>query len=108
MLLVDADTHSIEQIREALMCLRGEGGEVRAKLFGPPGRAENKKWARFLREPNITFRPVLRPDRRSDRSSEPNDEAISAAMQVLSTSRAVDRIALLTSDAGFVGTILKL
>lgn len=79
-LLVDADTHCIEDIKHVLSRLRDEGGAVETRLFGPPARVTNKKWSQLLQEPDITFRPVLRSE---NPSKEPNDEAIVSAMQRL-------------------------
>ena len=54
-LLVDADAHSIDEIKEAIQLLEKQRGPVRARVFAPPGRSQNKKWARFLKEPGVSF-----------------------------------------------------
>ena len=104
-LLVDADRGSIELFKHATSRLKNMGGHVRTHVFAAPRRTENKKWREFLEEPGITFRPVPRS---KDHSREPNDEAMEAAMQELSTRRRVHRIALLTRDTGFISIMLKL
>ena len=104
-LLVDADNHSIEQIREAMKVLRDDGQEVRTTVFAPPGRVENKKWGKFLQEPGIAFEPVLR---RVDIHSEPNDKAIQAAMRAFATRDKVVCIALVTRDKDFVDLMVEL
>ena len=104
-LLVDADVGSIELFQQAISHLKDMGGTVRTQVFAEPRRTENKKWREFLEEPGITFRAV---PRLKDHSREPNDEAIEAAMQNISTRRGVHRIALLTGDADFVDVMMKL
>ncbi|CAK9010808.1 Putative sulfite oxidase [Durusdinium trenchii] len=97
-LLVDADSHSIEEVRQAIHCLEDQGRNVRTAVFAAPGRADKKTWAVFLRNPAVRFRGIQRT---LDGSGEANDEAISLEMQKLSQRRDVGCIALLTSDSGF-------
>ena len=98
-LLVDGDVHSIEDIREAIRCLKEHCKQkVQTKIFTEPERCQNKKWRKFMREGGISFQPVNRRER--SLSAEPNDEAIMNAMQTLQN----DSIALLTSDDDFIGT----
>eukprot|EP00438_Fugacium_kawagutii_P006774 Skav201399 [mRNA] locus=scaffold296:351397:352938:+ [translate_table: standard] len=105
-LLVDGDTHSIEDIISAIKCLEANGGQrVRTTLFAEPERGQNKKWGGFMRDHGISFRPVHR--RTSKLGSEPNDKAIIKTMRNLSKSRKV-RIAILTQDLGFVEVLLDL
>ena len=105
-LLVDADQHSIEMIREAISCLKSQGRQVHTKVFAPPGRTRSKKWQQFMKDPKIKFQPVARS---ADHSAEANDEAISLAMRELSTqSTRVGCIALLTGDIGFLDTMMEL
>ena len=104
-LLVDADQHSIETVREAISCLKSQGRQVHTKVFAAPGRTQNNKWRQFMKDPKITFQPVARSD---DHSAEANDEAISLAMRELSTQKRVECIALLSSDTGFLDTIMEL
>lgn len=103
-LLVDADVHSIQLIRQAIKLLKDEGRQVQTTLFAPPGRVKNKKWGTFMQEPRIKFEPVPR----LDGESEANDEAIQRAVRFLATRAHVACVALLTSDAGFVDTIVEL
>jgi hypothetical protein len=104
-LLVDGDIHSIEQIREAIHFLKAERHKVETTLFAAPRRVENNKWCRFMQEPDVMFEPVLRSD---DESSEPNDEAIQIAIQECTVRDDVACIALMTSDTGFIDTLVQL
>ena len=104
-LLVDADNHSIEQIRQAMSLLKDEGQEVAATIFAPPRRMENKQWRAFLQENEISFEPVMR---RVDIHSEPNDEAVQRALRSLSTRDDVACIALLTRDTDFIDVVVEL
>ncbi|CAK9066054.1 unnamed protein product [Durusdinium trenchii] len=104
-LLVDADIHSIEDIMQAISCLKEKGGRVHTQLFLPPERSKNKKWSQLVDDPDITFTPVPRS---SNPSSEPNDEAILSTMLKLSTCPDVECIGLLTSDVGYRDKILQL
>ena len=102
-LLVDADIHGIELIKQGISCLR-KMGEVQTEIFAPPERLENKQWAAFLQEPGITLRPVPRSTKRMH---EPNDRAIISSMRKLANGSA-PRIALLTSDGGFASAFVDL
>ena len=57
---MDADVHGINEIKEAIQLLRNEGEVVRTRVFAPPGRRKNKKWACFLKQPDVHFHPVPR------------------------------------------------
>lgn len=104
-LLVDADQHGIEVIRQGISCLEKEGYEVHTLLFAPPRRESNRKWKRFISEPGVTFCAVPRA---TTYSTEPNDEAIVSAMMRFShRMHGTGRLALLTSDAGFVGPVAE-
>lgn len=106
-LLVDADQSSIEDIRQAIRRLKVEGpGKIRTTIFAAPGRIENKKWCRFLREPGIKLQPVPRAS--STATAEPNDDAIVSAMRKLAKVEQVHHIALLTADKDFKSTCLDL
>ena len=104
-LLVDADVHGIDLIRQAIRLLEQRGHKVRTEVFAPPQRAHNKEWARFLQQDGITLQPVLRS---SNHLREPNDGAILSAMYDLSASGSTQNIALLTSDAGFASAFIDL
>lgn len=104
-LLVDADIHSIEQIRQGMNLLKDEGQQVHMTLFAPPGRVENKQWREFMTQPDITFEPVQRSH---NVRSEPNDEAIGRAMRRLSARDDVACIGLLTADNGFIDIMVEL
>ena len=104
-LLVDADSHGIELLRDANSLLKRNSQEVHTTVFAPPGRTDNKRWAEFLQEPGISFQPVSRSRRHS---REPNDEAIVKAMYQLSRRSDIDCIALLTHDAGYIDTLTQL
>lgn len=87
-LLVDADVHSREQIRQGMALLQDEGRQIHATLFAAPRRVENKEWHLFMNEPNMSFEP------RSDLLSEPNDSAIERAMRRFSATDDVDCVGL--------------
>ena len=104
-LLVDADVHGIEVIRQGISCLEKEGYEVHTLLFAPPRRESNRNWKRFISEPGVIFCAVPRA---TTYSTEPNDEAIVSAMMRFShRMHGAGRLALLTSDAGFVGPVAE-
>lgn len=104
-LLVDADVHGIEVIRQGISCLEKEGYEVHTLLFAPPRRESNRNWKRFISEPGVTFCAVPRA---TTYSTEPNEEAIVSAMMRFSPRmHGAGRLALLTSDAGFVGSVAE-
>lgn len=107
-LLVDADVHSVEEIRQAISRLKDEGGLVRTKIFAEPARQDNKKWGRLIKEQGVAFCPVHRATI-VDHAKQPNDEAITLAMQELSgqSHSCHDGVALLTSDLGFLVAVLK-
>ena len=105
-LLVDADLHSVDEIRQAISRLEDEAGVVQTKIFAAPARKDNKKWGRLMQETGITFCPVKRSTE-VNHAKEPNDEAMTSAIQELVGDSSVNRIALLTSDLGFTDTILK-
>ncbi|CAK9030622.1 Putative sulfite oxidase [Durusdinium trenchii] len=101
-LLVDADQFSIEMIQEAIRLLGGHG-QVTTFIFAEPGRRRNAHWAALLRQRGIRFCAVPRggsPHR------EPNDEALVEALHGLA--RNTEDIALLTSDCGFLPTLLAI
>lgn len=104
-LLVDADSHSIDQIRQAISLLNERDSQVRTTLFAPPRRVENKRWSDFVKEPGVVFEPVLRS---LDHTAEPNDETIEKTMRTLAAREDVRCIALLTSDNGFVDLVGEL
>eukprot|EP00438_Fugacium_kawagutii_P003678 Skav224248 [mRNA] locus=scaffold939:1520066:1521858:- [translate_table: standard] len=105
-LLVDADSHSVERIKQAMSLLKDEGHEVETTVFASPRIIENKKWCRLMKAPDITFRPVSRSN---DSLLEPNDEAIRKTMKTISARpHATACIALLTQDTGFIDTMVQL
>lgn len=105
-LLIDAGMHSIEQMKQAMSLLKNEGHEVQTDLFAPPQMADNKRWRQLMQEPNVTFRPVFRSQ---DSLSEPNDDAIRKEIGPISSQpNGVACIALLTSDTGFIDTMVSL
>ena len=104
-LLVDGDSFSIGDIKRAIYLLKQQGRQVQTKVFTWPRRTDNKKWAQFLKEPNISFQPVPRS---AGRSHEPTDQAIISAMSQVSSRRDVGCIALLTSDGDFISTMIDL
>ena len=61
-LLVDADAHGIDEIKEAIQLLEKQGGPVRARVFAPPGRSQNKRWAELFKMPGISFHAASRPN----------------------------------------------
>eukprot|EP00434_Breviolum_minutum_P010339 symbB.v1.2.009122.t2/scaffold552.1/size189238/1 len=104
-LLVDGDTHSIDQIRQAISLLNERDSQVRTTLFAPPRRVENKRWSEFMKEPGIVFEPVLRS---LDHTVEANDEAIEKTMRAFAAREDVRCLALLTSDNGFADLVEEL
>ena len=98
-LLVDGDTHSVEDIEDAIQQLEKTGTRVHTTVFAEPGRDKNKNWKLFFQRQAVTFRPV---DRNSSRDGEANDGAISSA---LSTCNDDQSLALLTSDYDFVDSV---
>ena len=104
-LLVDADIHGIDQIRQAISILNERDSQVRTTLFAPPRRVENKRWSEFVKEPGVVFEPVLRS---LDHTAEPNDEAIEKTMRACVTREDVRYIALLTSDNDFADLMVEL
>ena len=104
-LLVDADIHGIDEIRQAINLLNEKDSQVRTTLFAPPRRVENKRWSEFVKEPGVVYEPVRRS---LDHSTEPNDEAIEKAMRAFVTREDVRCIALLTSDTDFADLMVEL
>ncbi|CAE7359322.1 unnamed protein product [Symbiodinium natans] len=100
--LVDADTHSILDIKSAISILQQEGGAVETKVFAEPARDENKMWRQFFRESDISFRPVPRG---KGTRGEANDSAIVREVKRLSKKTPRRCIALMTQDTGFSETI---
>ena len=96
--LVDADIHSIHEIRSAIRTLREEGEVVKTKLFAAPGRAENSRWREFFEEPGISFQPVPRG---AGARGEANDDEIVREISKVSSSQPRRRIALMTQDTDF-------
>ncbi|CAE7762281.1 unnamed protein product [Symbiodinium sp. CCMP2456] len=103
-LLVDADTHSIDEIRAGIDLLKLEKEVVRTTVFAAPGFARNKKWQRLFRETNVSFHPVPRSSMHRD---EANDDAIIARVRKMCNSKAVVCIALLVSDKDYAGVMQK-
>ena len=102
-LLVDADTHSIDEIRSGIELLRLEMGTVHTTIFAAPGLSQNTKWQKLFQEAGVSFRPVPRS---SIHSGEPNDDAIMASIRQLCRSSAVTCLALLVSDSDYA-TVLQ-
>ncbi|CAE7290541.1 unnamed protein product, partial [Symbiodinium microadriaticum] len=101
-LLVDADTHSIDEIRAGIALLKLEKEVVHTTVFAAPGFARNKKWQRFFRETKVSFRPVRRSSILRD---EANDDAIIARVRKMCNSKAAVCIALLVSDKDYAGAM---
>ena len=97
MLLVDADSHSVEEIRKGVAVLTQKYGDVKTSVFAAPRRLENSKWKQFLQEPGMEFRPVPR----RHLVGEANDQEIFDEMQCLAESNSTKCIALLVSDKDF-------
>lgn len=104
-LLVDADIHSIESIKQGMNLLKVKGRPVQATLFAAPGRIENKQWSQFMTEPGIKFQPVVRSH---DDFSEPNDDAIPRSISTLSGRDDIACIAMLTADTDFIEIMVDL
>ena len=102
-LLVDADQHSIQEIRagiDLLRCTEADYKSVRTTIFAAPRRRENKTWQNFFDEPDIHFRPV---NRRRTWDGEANDDAIIVEIRRLAGT--VSCVALMATDTGF-GNVL--
>ena len=102
-LLVDADTHSLEQIRNGIAIMTEKYGAVRTSIFAAPGREENRRCRELFNHPGINFRPVSR--RGTQSGGEANDGRIVAEMQRLAASRSAGCVALLTSDTDFANAV---
>ena len=103
-LLVDGDVHSMQEVREAIGHLERQRWSVSTKFFGPPERARNKKWEKFFVEMEISFQPVCRS---ALPLHEPTDVAVLSAM-LNASSAGIDCVALLTSDTGFIKTLVEI
>ncbi|CAE7774086.1 unnamed protein product [Symbiodinium sp. CCMP2456] len=97
-LLVDGDSHSLDDISWALQNLQSRGQPVKTTIFAAPARLQNGKWSDFIREQGLRFHGVTRGPGYKD----PNDEAIVTCMKQLVMLPGVSRIALLTSDSDFL------
>ena len=104
-LLVDADVHSIEEIRQAIDLLEKRGPKVETTLFAAPGLVESTKWRQFVQETGVFFQPVPRSH---DTVSEPNDDAIRRMAWALDSLDGVFAMALLTSDTDFIDLLEQL
>eukprot|EP00439_Symbiodinium_sp_Y106_P069479 s226_g11.t4 len=103
-LLVDADTHSISIIQEAIAALEKLGHKVHTTIYAPKQRQNNKKWTKLLQKRSIAFRPVDR--RRQDGwAGEEIDDEIIAAVRHTWSKKHVPVIALLTRDNGYLNII---
>ena len=106
-LLVDGDANSIEEIEEAIRCLKDrEKGPVKTTIFAAPERAKNKKWGELFGKPSLRFQSV--PRLKARLSKEPNDAALLRVMTKLSSDSKVKGVALLTLDADFLDLALEL
>ena len=103
-LLVDADTHSINIIQEAIAALEKLGHNVYTTIYAPRQRQNNKKWTKLLQKPNVAFRPVDR-QRQDGWAGEEIDAEIIAAVRHLWSKKHVQFFALLTRDNGYLNII---
>ncbi|CAE7389223.1 unnamed protein product [Symbiodinium sp. CCMP2592] len=106
-LLVDADQHSIQEIRagiDMLRCMENDYSSIRTTIFAAPRRRENKAWQRLFSEPGIHFRPVKR--RRARDGAEANDDVIVAEIRRLAGT--VKCVALMAVDKGFGSVLTEL
>ena len=101
-LLVDADTHGIDEIRSGIELLKLEMGAVHTTIFASPGRSRNTKWQKLFQEAAVSFHPVPRS---SIRGVEANDDAIIASVRKLCRSSTVTCIALLVSDNDYAAVM---
>eukprot|EP00438_Fugacium_kawagutii_P003675 Skav224245 [mRNA] locus=scaffold939:1465982:1467977:- [translate_table: standard] len=105
-LLIDADSHSIEQMKQAVSLLKNEGQEVETTIFAPPRMVENRKWCQLMKAPDVTFQPVFRSH---DSLLEPNDEAIRKEIAAIpSQPNGVGCVALMTQDTDFIDAMVSL
>ena len=105
-LLVDADRHSLQEVRDGIGMLRQispDGKSIRTSIFAAPRRRENKTWQQFFNEPGVHFRPVVR--RLAQHGGEATDDAIVGEIRRLAKSGSVTCLAVMTSDTGFAGVI---
>ena len=103
-LLVDADTHSIAEIRSAMKILQLSDHSLHTTVFGAPGLVQSKHWQQLCAEPSISFQAV---ERVTSRRGEANDSAIEAKVRKLCRSNATARIGLMVSDNGYVDVMLE-
>ncbi|CAE7590480.1 APY1 [Symbiodinium sp. CCMP2592] len=100
-LLVDADVHSIDHIRDAICELEKMKQVVHTTIFAEPGRNSNKRWNELFQDKRILFRPVPRD---KSKVKEANDDII---IQTLTTCDDAPSFALLASDFDFVDAIKR-
>ncbi|CAE7587377.1 unnamed protein product [Symbiodinium sp. CCMP2456] len=94
-LLVDADSHSVEEIKDVINRLEETGKVVYTTVFAEPRRINNKKWSQFFQDRKVTFQPV---QRNPSRVGEANDDVIDRAIRTCDKGQS---LALLTSDLDF-------
>ena len=98
-LLVDADTHSLAEIKRAIAHLEEEGRTVRTAIYAAPNRERNKQWRVFMQKTGVNFCPVPRSD------GEANDSALMARLAELADESHRRHIALLVQDNGFLAAV---
>ena len=104
-LLVDADVHSIDEVRDAMKVLGRSGQQVSTTIFAEPGRERNNKWRQLFRDPNVVFRAVMR---NRSREGEANDDAIEHECIELQKSKNNVCVALLVADMGYLEVVSQI
>ena len=101
--LVDGDVNSIEEIEEAIKCIKDRvKGPVKTTIFAPPERAKNKTWGEVFGKKGFRFQPV--PRLKARLSKEPTDALVSAMRKLSSDGRGASK----TLDGDFLDVALEL
>ena len=101
-LLVDGDTHSIQEIQSAAEILRQQGWLVTSQIFAEPAREQNRNWKKLFLQPEMFFRPI---PRRKDVQGEETDASILLEVRKLCRGESVGFIAFLARDSSFCDAV---
>ena len=100
-LLVDADAHSVDEIRRGMQYVASSCKVMETLIFAAPETVNKKTWQELLTAERVVFHPVTRTG-----AGKPGDSAIIDALEGFIEGSAT-RIALLTSDRDFVPFIRR-
>ena len=98
-LLVDADTWSLAEIKQAIQSFEQDGQRVRTSIYAAPARRESTTWRSFMQMPSVNFCPVHRC------KGEANDAALVSKVAELARSKQQGHIALMVQDKGFLPAV---